>query len=239
MILKVILIIFSIYLFICVYKFITFYRFYTIADSFSEENYMISLDIQYDDPIFENRSIVTNKVNNKKIQYIYEFENKEAPRNEEGNIMPYEIEYTDFEKRICYKLTYDTNKKMYIYHDRKEDMINEEEIEELLKDDNLIKRNTLENIPSSFQEILLASVDPRYYDVSLWDRSYKMALIADDATMKVRLNHDYLIELTNLKLEYDHKNIVTNYSYDYVQDHFKEIEDPIESGKYKYELENR
>lgn len=108
-------------------------------------------------------------------------------------------------------------------------MVNEQEKEELFKNHNLIKNQTLENIPSGLKEILLASLDPRYYQVSIRNRYYKTISITDDAKTKVQLNKDYLIEESNIKLENQNRIITTNYSYDYVQDHFKELKNPIES----------
>ena len=58
-ILKVIFIIFLLYLLICVYKFIAFYRFYLIANSFSEENYLMiqlkNIRNQNESPIYPQR----------------------------------------------------------------------------------------------------------------------------------------------------------------------------------------
>ena len=112
-------------------------------------------------------------------------------------------------------------------------MIDEYDLAELFKNNNTIKNNTLDIIPSNFKEILLASVDPRYYNVSILNRHYQVALLSDDAKMKVQLNRDGLIQSTHTKLEYDNKTISVSYSYDYVQDHFSEIINPIESGIYK------
>lgn len=234
-VLKVILVILLIYLFICIYKFIAFYRFYLTADSFSEEKYWMSQTFETSDQ-FNDVTFNTTKVDKKILHTSYSFENLEAIKDENGNIIPYGIEFTDIDKKISYRLNYDKDKKMYIYQDRKEEMTNDEEIEELFKDENIIKENTLAIIPSSLKEIFLASIDPRYYYVSMKNRQFKNFSFSDNVKRKVQLNKDYLVESITQKFEYNNLTSIT-FSYDYVPDHFEEIKDPSEkySNKILYD----
>lgn len=224
-VLKIIFIIFLLYLLICIYKFIAFYRFFSIANSFSEENYWMIQNFE----MSSNELITINitKVGNKILQKSYSLENSEMITDENGNIIPYEISFTDIDKKISYQLNYDKNKNMYIYHDRKKDMINDEEIEGLFVDENIIKENTLAIIPSGFKEIFLASIDPRYYYVSISNRQFKSFSFSNNVKIKVQLNNDYLVESIHHKFEYNGSMLKT-FSYDYVQDHFDEIKAPHE-----------
>lgn len=223
--LKVVVILVLIYLLICVYKFVAFYRFYLIANSFSEENYSQYCSLTTLNHVYnENISFDTTRVGNQKM--VTSFDYKEA------NPIPYEIEFTDFEKRICYKLHYDEERKGYVYRDRKEDMISEEEIEGLFREENIVKENTLSAIPSGFKEIFLASIDPRYYYVSIKNRQFRGISFENDLKMKVQLNNDYLVESIDQKFEYGGM-VHWNYNYDYVPGHFgDEIRDPVERGIY-------
>lgn len=225
--LKIIFIIFLLYLLICIYKFIAFYRFYLIANSFSEEKYLMIQSFETSSNELNNISFNTTKVGNKILNKSYSFEDADAIKDENGNIIPYEIDFTDIDKKISYQLNYYKDKDMYMYRDRKEDMTNEEEIEELFKDENIVKENTLAIIPSGFKEIFLASIDPRYYYVSLKNRQYESFSPSDNLKTKVKLNNDYLVENVKHKSEYDGLTTIT-FSYDYVQDHFDEIKDPYE-----------
>lgn len=231
--LKTTLIILLLYLLICTYKFITFYKFYLIANSFKEEDYIISQEITAkQNPLSR---ITTTKIGNKILQESYPAKNEEAIKDKDGNTLPYSIEYTDTDKKINYYLNYDKDKNIYTYHDRKKDAINDEETEKLFENENIIKEGTLANIPSNFKEIFLAAIDPRYYYVSISNRQYKSISFADDLTIKVKLNNDYLVESVNIKFEDNRGTNTFEYNYDYVQDHFKEreIQDPQEKYKDK------
>lgn len=236
-VLKVILIIFLIYLLICIYKFIAFYRFYSIANSFSEKNYWIAQNCKTPDPL-NDVTFNTTKVNNKILESSYPSDTSNTIKDENGNIIPSNIKFTDFDKKISYDLYYDKNKNMYIYHDRKKDMINDEEIEGLFTDKNIIKETTLSYIPSGFKEIFLASIDPRYYYVSIINRQFRATSFLNDMKIKVQLNNDCLVESIDQKYEYNGLLSIT-FSYDYVQDHFDEIKDPSEkyNKKILYEEE--
>lgn len=228
-ILKIALIILLLYGITSIYKFVAFYTFYKKADSFQEENYSMFMEMKSSDNSLKPITHTTTKVGNKKIETDLIQGDETSPKTEEGYTKPKHITYTDFNQKICYQLSYDSSQNAYTYHDRTTDMVNEQEKEELFKNHNLIKNQTLENIPSGLKEILLASLDPRYYQVSIRNRYYKTISITDDAKTKVQLNKDYLIEESNIKLENQNRIITTNYSYDYVQDHFKELKNPIES----------
>lgn len=211
------------------YKFIALYRFYLMANSFSEENYSMSLHLTTINATFPSElSTNTTKVGNKRLQISYDFAHLDGPKDE---CIPNEVEFKDTEQKICYQLRYDDEKKVYIYHDRKEDMIKEEEIEELFHDQNDIKENTLGSIPSSFKEIIFASIDPRYYFVSLRNRQIRTKSFEYDLETKIQLNQDGLIESITQKFD-DGETIKWHFDYDYVPEHFKEIEDPRESGRY-------
>lgn len=234
-ILKVIFIIFLLYLLICVYKFIAFYRFYLIANSFSEENYSMIQSLETSSKPLND--ISTRKVGNKILQESYSLENSEIIKDKNGDTMPSAIEFTDIDKKISYQLNYDREKNKYIYRDRKKDMINNQEIEGLFKNENRVKENTLDIIPSNFKEIFFASIDPRYYYVSIANRQFKVFLSSDDAKIKVQLNKDYLVE--SMKHEFKYNELIRKFNYDYVQDHFKELKDPQKeySDKILYEEE--
>lgn len=224
-ILKVILIIFIIYLLICIYKFIAFYRFYSIANSFSEKNYMMDQNI-YITSLRENANnkVGIIRVGNKILEETYHFNesNTESIKTQ--------IVYTDIDKREAYELYYSEDKGKYIYHDRKKDMINENEINKLFEDKNAVKENTLSSIPSSFKQILLASINPMYYYVDIVNREIRTYSLATKTNITVKLSSDYLLERTNWKSDNGNSMDVL-YSYDYVQDHFREIDNPLELYK--------
>lgn len=235
--LKIFLIIFIIYLLICTYKFIAFYRFYTIANSFSEKNYWIAQNNNIYTKSTGGEDIIfyTTKVGNKILEQSYS--KSDNIKNENGEKMPYSITYTDIEKREAYNLYYDKDKEKYVYNDRKDDMINDEEIEELFVDKNHIKENTLGSIPSSFKEIFWTSINPMFYYVDILNREIRYYSITDQVYKSVKLSKDYLLEREYLQTK-DGKSINVEYSYDYVQNHFNEIENPIESYKYKIIFED-
>ena len=230
---KIVVVIVLIYLLICVYKFIAFTRFYLIAKSFSEEKYSQYFSLRTDGQGSDvNVSTNTTRTGNQKLVTSYSFLEGNMMTDEAGNPIVNEIEFTDFEKKICYTLLYDENQNGYIYNDRKDDMISEEEVEGLFHDENIVREQTLSVIPSGFKEIFLASIDPRYYYVSIKNRQYKGVSFAEDLKIKVQLNEDYLVESIDQKFEYG-GIIRWNYSYDYVPGHFgDEIKDPMEKGIY-------
>ena len=232
---KVIFIIVLIYLLICLYKFIVLFRFYKIADSFSEENYWMHETMEFDGK--EGMDVSTTKIGNK---IIIETSNPYAGENtilnENGEVMPYDIEFIDQEKEVCYKLIYDEETKMYEYWNRRKDATNEEEYKDILGiDSNLIKENTLSLIPSDLKNIVLVSLNPMY-QVSLRRREIYLNNF-NRLKMRVVLTQDCLVENYILETEFD-GSIGLNFSYSYVQDHFddRNIYDPIEV--YKDKIQN-
>lgn len=234
-ILKIILIVLIIYLLISAYKFIAFTRFYLVANSFSEENYSISENSNVLNKFGEKHTINSDKIKfgNKLLERTFNFEDEYAIKSEDGAYMPYDLTYTDNDTRKCYNLNYDDETKMYYYSNREEDAISEEEKESLFNivNINYIKENTLEQIPSGFKQILLASIDPRYYYVSIFNNEFRVTNFTD-SKLKVVLNKDGLITEYTWVSDY-YGNMTSNYSYDYVPDHQKEIVSPIESENYK------
>lgn len=223
-----------IYLLISVYKFIAFTRFYLVANSFSEENYW--MDTGYDSvtSIGDKSSVNFDKkkYENKILETSYNFEEKYAIKSEDGVYMPYDITYTDKDKRICYNLHYDNDRKMYIYKDLVKNALNANEEESLFQDDyNDIKETTLSYIPSGFKQIFLASIDPRYYYVSIFSNEIMITNFIGAKT-KVSLNRDCIVDNTSSRSDFD-GNVSATYSYDYVPDHQKDIISPIESENYK------
>ena len=228
---RVLLVILVLYLLVCVYKFVAFTRFYIIANRFSEEKYSMTTILKRpNENDLKDAYFNTVRVGNKIIETLYDFVDKE-PKDENGNVLPYEINFTDIDQKICYRLNYDENTKAYSYTNRKEEMASQKEVENLFQDENDIKENTLSIIPSGFKEIFLASIDPRYYYVSIRNRQFRMVSFAYDLKTKVVLNQDCLVESVNQKFEFDGVAI-WNFSYDYVPEHFDELRDPRETGRY-------
>lgn len=226
--LKIFLILILIYLLFCLYKFIAFYRFYLIANSFSEENYWMRMQSISKRVTNEIMDVVfdTEKVNNKKKETYYCISDNESDKNNLGYTKPQSISYTDSDKRISYRLDYDIEKQEYTYLNNLDNAINNEEREEIFNNVSIndIKETTLYTIPSNFSEIFKASINPLYYYVSISKREYR-AKNFDKAEIKVKLNTDYLLE--EVELNYNYIDFLINsYSYDYVQDHFTDIEEP-------------
>lgn len=232
-ILKVIFVILLIYLIFCVYKFIAFYRFYLIANSFSEENYWMNHDFKGIDDFYGVSEAFwdTTKVGNKIKETSGVLSDEQDYENGYVNYASYSITFIDKDKKTSYSLIYDDEKEMYEYQDNKDRIDNQEEYFD--KSENIVKETTLGYIPSSFKEIFLASIDPRVYYVSIINREFRTYSMANDFKMRVQLNNDYLVQFVNMKQEYNGNNSSSTFSYDYVQDHFKELENPIEKYKDK------
>ena len=227
-ILKVVLTIFIIYFLICIYKFITFYRFYLVANSFSEKNYSIVRIDNYENDVHGKNKLITEikKVDNTILEMTYS--DSKIIKDENGNRKPYLITYTDIDNRKAYCLTYDYDKEKYIYFNIEDSLENND----VFLDRNDIKRLTLDVIPSNFKQILLCSVNPMVYYVDIVNHEIKNYDLKEQGNLSVKLSHNYLAEKTELKTKKD--KIVSEYSYDYVQDHFDKIDDPLE--KYKDEI---
>lgn len=232
-VLKVLLAILVIYLLICVYKFIAFYRFYLVANSFSEENYWMDEEFRASNEFNGNFKVnfYTEKVGNKVIKKSYnmKWENEETKNMQVMDI--YGIDYTDLEQKISYHLYRDNESDMYIYYDNASHT-REDEIDSLFNlHTNDIRDNTLSNIPSDFKTIFLDAINPMYYYVSIINNEYR-AIWPGQADLRIKLNNDCLIQSLDMRSKYE-GNTSVNYNYDYVQDHFKEIEDPLETYKDK------
>lgn len=233
-ILKILLSLLIIYLLISVYKFIAFTRFYLVANSFSEENYWMDTGYESVTSMGERMAVTfgKRKYENKILETSYNFDEQYAIKDEEDVYMPFKIKFTDKENKICYDLYYDKDTQKYIYTDLVKTAFNDEEREDLFKDDyNDIKETTLSHIPSGFKEIFLASIDPRYYYVSIFNNEIMETNFLGIKT-KINLNGDCIINSTDLRSDFD-GNISATYSYDYVPDHQKDIVSPIESETYK------
>lgn len=233
---KIVIVIFVIaliYLFISVYKFIALYRYYKIADSFSEENYSMTEIFEQDGVAFMNYH--TMKVGNKVIKETSNpYEKENLITNENGEIVPYDIEFIDYDKKEWYNLTYDNDTKKYTYSDKRNDAVNEEELEKILNGErNWIKEFTIALIPSDFKTILLTSLNPMY-QVSI-SRNEIYVNYLNRMKINIILTQDGLIESYTMLSEFE-ENLKINLSYDYVQDHFSEIQSPLE--KYSEKIEN-
>lgn len=223
------LILILIYMIFCIYKFITFYKFYAIANSFSEENYAMFL--QNFSKSIANGNITqfwdTTKVGNKKRVVAYFKNDTTSSTKEDFYKTPLGIMYTDSDKKECYSLNYDEERQKYIYTNSLNNAINEEEKNQMLDvSNNDIKTTTLTTIPSNFKDIFKVSINPLYYYVSISQREY-CGVKLDGTKFKVQLNNDYL--LSRVEINFNNMYILVNdYSYDYVQDHFTDIKDPLE-----------
>lgn len=233
-VLKVILTLVLLYLLFCIYKFIAFYRFYLIANSFSEENYMMIHDFKSVNSFNEVSEAIwdTTKVGNKIIEKAGILDQEKAI-TEEGylNYATYGITFIDKDRKIAYDLNYDREKDMYEYSDMEGRIDNEEEYYDTSR--NELKETTFGYIPSSFKEIFLASINPNVYYVSIINREFRCSSMSNDLKTRIQLNNDYLVQFVDMKQEFGGYNGTSTFSYDYVQDHFKEIQEPLETYKDK------
>ena len=230
--LKVLIIILIIYLLISVYKFIAFYRFYLIANSFSEENYMMNQDFDGTTKAqgYYGMNFFTKRVGNKIIKES-SFHDSIEEKNKYS--LPHDISFIDLENQKYYELNLDENTNNYTYKDVKNHVAPGENIEEIIENYkvNEVRETTLAYIPSGFKEILLASLNPAYYYVDIINRQFKSYHISNGLKMVVKLNNDFLIESVTAISEEEGAYLSSYYSYDYVQDHFKEIVEPVETYK--------
>ena len=220
--LNVIGIILTIYLLISIYKFITLYRIYKIADSFSENNYWMNQEF-----VMPNGSTIrrdVTKIGDKQIEEMYNNSIDTVNlKDEYDNIMPYAIQYVDSTEKIAYMLNYDTDKKMYLYSNLKDTSIDEEEWLQRFEIENTIKETTLSLIPSSFMDILLQSINP----MSFVSNHEINIMSLNKIKSRIILSDDYLVIGYYLQTKLGETLTIT-LSYDYVQDHFDELEDPLE-----------
>ena len=215
-VLKIILVIIAIYLLISIYKFIALNKFYQIANSFSENNYWMCQEFEGPDGQGITRDVT--KVGNQKLEEIYQNGNQDT--------IPSSIQFIDSNEKIAYSLDYDENNKIYRYSDIEENVTNEEELNDILNtDNNIIKETTLSIIPSNFKEILLYSINPLCH-VSIRNNEIYVNNL-NRTKYRIELSNDGLVTSYKLQTDFGEK-LNINFSYDYVQDHFTEIDNPLE-----------
>lgn len=227
-IIRIILIIVAVYLVFSVYKFIGLFRFYKVADSFSEENYWMSHTFKTNDEYVMD--CFTKKVGDR---IIMTTSNPYAPEehlitNENGEVIPYNIEFIDTKTKEWYILNYDDETKTYIYEQCGiMNVDTEKELNAILNGErNYLKELTLDHIPSSFKDILLASLNP-VYQVSI-ARNEIYVNNFNRFKLRIQFTKDCLIKHYVMETEFD-GTVAFSVSYDYVQDHFdKEITPPLE-----------
>lgn len=225
-ILKIILTVICIYLLISLYKFVVLFRFYKIADSFSEENYWMNIGMCFNNEVNIDRDIT--KIGKQRLEISYQNNVDGNPiLDKENERIPYEIEFIDADENIAYKLNYDEEKQKYIYYDRRSDAVNEEEWNDILDiERDGIRETTLNYIPSNLLQILGVSVNP-FCSVSLSNHEIYMSSL-NKGKYRITLNNDCLVNYYKLQTELD-GSISINISYDYVQDHFTDLENPLET----------
>lgn len=226
---KIILGILIAYLLFCTYKFIAFYKFYLTANNFEAENYVVrnhqfvhhnygGLDI--DSYVYEK------KVGNKYIVEIYDY--TDSNPNEDKSA-PVTITYFDYDSGRGYSLDSDITTGKYICDTRSVSLTSEELLEGM-KESNIILRNRIfATIPSGFKEIFLASINPQYYYVDIFNYQYKKFYHFNNQKTIVQLSAIGVIEY--ITFINDSSSQQYSYSYDFEQDHFKNFVEPLE--KYK------
>lgn len=230
-IIRILLIFIIIYLLFSIYKFIGLFRIYKIADSFSEENYSMTETFVTNGEYVMDYS--TKKVGNRIIKETSNPYEKENPIiNENGEIIPYNVEFIDTDTKEWYTLHYDNETKTYSYEDCRRNVDTEEELNKILNGDrHYLKELTLNHIPSDLKSILLASINP-IYQVSI-ARNEIYVNNFNRFKMRIQFTQDCLIEHYVMETEFD-GTIGFSASYNYVQDHFnKEITPPLEEYKDK------
>lgn len=233
-VIKIIFIIVAIYLLFSLYKFIALFRFYKVADSFSEENYRM-----YETFSSNGENVMdyfTQKVGDRIIKETSNhYDSKEELiTNENGEVIPYNIEFIDTKTKQWYTLHYDNETKTYRYEENDiKNVDTEDELNKILNGEiNYLKETSFGFIPSNFKSILLDSLNPMY-NVSITKNEIYMNNIINKVKMKVSLSKDCLVEYYVLATEFD-GTVSVNISYDYVQDHFdEEIIPPLEEYKDK------
>lgn len=232
-ILRILLVIIAIYSLISTYKFVALYRFYKVADSFSEENYWMSKTFTTNGEDVMDHS--TQKVGDR---IIITTSNPYAPEedlitNENGEVIPYNIEFIDTKTKEWYTLHYDNETKTYRYEGHGiRNVDTEEELNKILNGErDYLKELTLDHIPSSVKDILVASLNP-IYQVSI-ARNEIYVNNFNRFKIRIQFTKDCLIQHYVMETEFD-GTVAFTVSYDYVQDHFnKEITPPLEAYKDK------
>lgn len=203
------------------YKFIGLTVLYNIANSFSENNYWMSKEEEVHS-LVNNTHLYLNtdiqRENNTYLKQIYA-----SDKQFESYANPNMMLYINSDKNIVYELDYNKETDQYIYS--KLDTDTNEYFET-----NDIKVETLNSMPTnrllfSLNILNIVSLKDRYIkSVSFEDgiKSTKYIYIDDVGLL------DNIIEKSNYVSRY------TSYSYDYVQDHFKDnILNPTEDDDFK------
>ena len=203
------------------YKFIGLTVLYNIANSFSENNYWMSKEEEVHS-LVNNTHLYLNtdiqRENNTYLKQIYA-----SDKQFESYANPNMMLYINSDKNIVYELDYNKETDQYIYS--KLDTDTNEYFET-----NDIKVETLNSMPTnrllfSLNILNIVSLKDRYIkSVSFEDgiKSTKYIYIDDVGLL------DNIIENSNYVSRY------TSYSYDYVQDHFKDnILNPTEDDDFK------
>ena len=229
-IVKIILAVVCIYLLISFYKFAILFKFYKIADSFSEEKYWMNMGMNFNNEVNIDRDITI--IGNQRLEVSYQTKTDGTPILDEDNErIPYEIEFIDSNQQIAYKLNYDEEKQKYIYYDRKADAVTEEEWNDILNvERDGIKETTLNYIPSSLKEIIQIAVNP-FNKVSAKNHEIYINNF-NKGKIIIGLNKDYLLNYYVLQTEMN-GTVKISISYDYVQDHFTDLENPLETYRDK------
>ena len=232
-IIRILIVFVAIYLLFSVYKFIALFRIYKVADSFSEENYWMSKTFTTNGEDVMDHS--TQKVGDR---IIITTSNPYAPEehlitNENGEVIPYDIEFIDTKTKEWYTLHYDNETKTYRYEGHGiRNVDTEEDLNKILNGErNYLKELTLDHIPSNVKDILVASLNP-VYQVSI-ARNEIYVNNFNRFKIRIQFTKDCLIQHYVMETEFD-GTVAFTASYDYVQDHFdKEITPPLEAYKDK------
>lgn len=217
--------IFLIILFIIVviflYKCISFTSIYLKAKSFDEKNYIMMEYFKNED---ENANLTHRITRNEDyIRHDTYTQNYERPDI---------IEYTNFKDKRAYILYYNRNDGKYTYKEKSGELANNENIEDYIDEvfnTNVIRETTLSQIPSNIKDIILSSLNP-FCNVSVRNKVIYNNFIWSSTKNRIRLTNDGLIERYDVMEEYNDK-LTVNFSYDYVQEHFaniNEVEPAIE-----------
>ena len=228
---RIVSILVLIYLLISIYKLIGLVRFYKFADRFSEDNYSM-LEIYSKDDV-NLMDYATKKVGDRIIKTTSNPYDEESPVvNENGEIIPYDIEFIDTKTKEWYKLHYDNETKTYQYQDCRRNVDTEEELNAILNGDrHYLKELTLDFIPSDFKEIVTTAFNPLSKVSILRNEIYVNNF--NKVKMRTLLTKDGLLENYIMETELDGK-IEVGAHYNYVQENLKEeITPPLEEYKDK------
>ncbi len=230
---KIVLVILCIYILFCVYKFIAFYKFYLTANSFEAENYIIrNHQVSHFNYSGKNSSDIDTYFYEKKIgnKYIQEFYDYIASNPNENKMVPVTIDYCDFDTGMNYSLDLDITTGKYTCNISSVNLSSEELLEGM-KESNIIKNRVLGTIPSGFKEIFLASINPQYYYVDIFNRQYRKFYHFNNQKTIVQLSVEGLMEYVTYMD--DNSSHHYSYSYDFEQNHFNNFVEPLEQYKDK------